>query len=159
MRYLQLLTLTVLAAAFVGVFAACGDDEERLTDEEYFAELTRLDKEFDERGEADEAASAKDASDLFREAARDYDEALSDLNPPEDLQDEHDDLVDAIQTFRSAVEAVDFEEDAPAQEFFEHEDLAEPFAAVNAPFCAVQAVADDKGIEADVGCEEGEEGE
>ena len=147
---------------FLAASTACGDDdEERLSEEEYFAELTELDQDSDERGEelfGDEEPTAQEYADVVREAAQTYEEALNDLNPPEELQEEHDDLVAAIKAFGDALEGVEFDEGAPAQELFESEDFADEFAAVDAPFCALQVIADDKGIGADVGCEEEGEG-
>lgn len=159
MREVRLsLLLSLMAVAMLGL-AACGDDDDdgRLTDEEYFAELTRLDKELDDRGEElfrDEEPGANALADFYRDAAENYQDELDGLNPPEDLQDEHDALAAALKAFGDAVADVGFEDDAPAGDFFEHEGLAEPFAAVDPPFCALQAIADERGIDADVGCGE-----
>jgi len=165
-RNLQFVLLAVLAAAFLGVFVACGDDEESLSLQDYFAKMTEINT--DSEGQFEEvfggdAESAKAFGESFDEVAADLEGQYSDVEAPDDVKDEHDEMVAAIKAFRSALRDVieGFEDDAPPEDFEAAfgEELADVDERVSKSFCALQAIADDKGIEAQVGCEDDAGGE
>jgi len=158
MRIYLVAIVSVMLVLSLGLVAACGGDD-ALSEEEYFAKLTELDKVADEAGDepsGDGDPTVGQIADTFTEIANDYISGLEDIKPPEDLEDEHQELIDAIKEFAETIPGVrdDLGDDAPGEEFFGEID----FERADAAFCALQKVADDKGIEADVGCEEGDGG-
>jgi plastocyanin len=151
-----------LSLALVGALAACGGDD-ALSDEEYFQKMDEIDKDLDAQFE--EAFSAQDATalevrDAFAAAVDSAREQYSDVNPPSDLEDEHEELLAAIDEFDNALGAVEIDADAPAEDFeavFAEEELSAADDRVTNAFCAVQDAAAEKNIEADVGCDRPED--
>jgi hypothetical protein len=133
--------------------AACGDDDdERLTDEEYFAEVDTLNQDFEQTLEQDvfAAETAKEGVDSFLGAAQGIQDGLADLEPPEDLQDPHDAYVAGVDDAVEYLEGVseDTPEDAPADELesilFADE---EAFVAVEEAECELTSIAEEREIE------------
>jgi plastocyanin len=159
MRQTRLLLVFPLLFALMLALAACGGDD-ALSDEEYFRRMDEIDKDLDEQFETvceGEDISARQCATDFAAAASNAEDLYNDVNPPDDAKDEHEELVDSIAEFRTNLEnaADDFSEDDPVDVLFESEAL--DTTRVEAAFCAVQALADEKQIEADVGCDAGEE--
>jgi plastocyanin len=154
-----LLSLPLLLALVAALSAACGGDDAP-TDEEYFQQMDATDKEVDERFgslcETEEVTGRQCATE-FADAASFALTEYEGITPAEDAKDEHEELVAAIGEFRDNAETAseDLPEDAPAEEFFTSGALDD--TRVNDAFCAIQAIADEKQIEADVGCGEPDE--
>jgi plastocyanin len=153
MRRPRLILALVPALALVALLAACGDDAP--TDEEYFQRMDEIDNDVDAR--FDPLCEGEDVN--ARTCATDFGNALSateaqyeDVSPAEDAKDQHEELVAALTESRENIEgaADDFSEEDPADEVFASD--AFDFTRVDAAFCAIQDIADEKGIEADVGC-------
>jgi len=141
-------------------FAACGGGGDPLSDEEYFARLTELDRDVSGRIEeqvfSSEERSAREGADALSGI---LDDALGDyesLAPAQELEDEHDELVDAIDEWRDAVDAAGVRAagDASLLDLFRDQELVQADGRLTAAFCALQDLADEKGIEADVGCDD-----
>ena len=174
MRRLPFLMLLLAALAATLAFAACGDDDgggggDRLTEEAYFARLTEIDDEVDARFDSDiftaESETAQDIIENFKAVLGDGVSQVEDLNPPETLQADHDDLLDKLHDAQDDLDAAgadfsddDLPEDVEERLFLsEDSPIIDSFMAVDAKFCELQTIADEKGIEADVGCEDAAE--
>jgi plastocyanin len=162
MRQTRLLLVFPLLFALTLALAACGSDE-ALSDEEYFQKMDEIDKDLDAQFEevfGGEDATASDIRDGFAGAVDSARAQYGDVKPPSDLEDEHDELLVAIDEFSVALDAAEIAADAPAEEFeavFAEDAVSAANQRVSDAFCAIQAAADEKGIEADVGCDEDEE--
>ena len=157
-----MLVLPILFALMLALSAACGSDDS-LTEEEYFQKMDEIDKDLDAQFDdvfGGEDATAGDVRDGFAAAVDSARQQYGDVKPPSDLEDEHDELLVAIDEFGSALDDAEINADAPAEEFeavFAEDAVSAANDRVTNAFCAIQAVADEKGIEADVGCDEGGE--
>jgi plastocyanin len=165
MKLPQIALLFPLLFTILLALAACGGDE-ALSDEEYFQKMDEIDKETDRRIEEEVFTSddptVGDAADPFVRVVRDTADQADELKPPDDVKDAHEEVIAAVREFADKLEAAaqDAEQDAPLFELFENTDtgVAAAEERVNAAFCDLQAIADQKNITADVGCqEEGEE--
>jgi hypothetical protein len=162
MRLTRLFLTFALVLALVVALASCGGDD-ALSDEEYFQKMDEIDKELDAQFDevfAAEDATAGDLKDGFAVAVDSAGEQYGDVKPPKDLEDEHEELLAAIDDFGAALGAVEIAADAAAEEFeavFGEDAVSEANQRVTDAFCAIQDVADEKGIEADVGCDGGDE--
>jgi plastocyanin len=160
MRPIRLLLALSLLIALMMALVACGGDD-ALSEEEYFQKMDEIDKDLDAQFDAvfsDQEATASELQDGFLSAVDSAREQYGAVNPPGDLQDEHDELLAAIDEFGNAMSAVEVDSDAPAEEFetvFADEALSAADERVTNAFCAIQDAADESGIEADVGCDEG----
>ena len=158
----RLLTVFPLLFALILALAACGSDDS-LSDEEYFQKMDEIDKDLDAQFDevfGGEDATASDVRDGFVAAVDSARQQYGDVNPPSDLEDEHDELLVAIDEFSVALDGAEINADAPADEFeavFAEDQVSAANQRVSDAFCAIQAAADEKGIEADVGCEDGGE--
>ena len=153
------LALIALLTVAVAV-AACGGDD-ALSDEEYFRRMDEIDKDTDSRFEEEvfgaEDANAKTGAQAFVNIATDVRDQVDKLKAPDDAKDDHEELVASLGEFvTNGQGAIDeLSEDDPVEAFFEND--AFDTTRVDDAFCAIQALADEKQIEADVGCDEGGE--
>ncbi len=150
--------------------SACGDDDDddgasstatttasdALTLEQYMAEMDKIDKETDALfDEAFGQAGAGDAFDGILTAVAFAGDEIAKVDPPDEVRDLHDNLLADIDDFEQALEdagsGLDRTAGADAVEA-----VFPDSTAVDDAFCALQTVADEKGIEADVGCDSGE---
>lgn len=151
---LALMVLLAVAAAL----AACGGDD-ALSDEEYFRKMDEIDKETDRRIEEEvftsEDPTVGEAADPFVQVARDTADQADELKPPDDVKDAHEEVIASVRDFADELEAAagDADQDAPLSEPFENsEGLAAAEVRLDTAFCDLQDLADEKGVEADVGC-------
>jgi plastocyanin len=159
MRQTRLLLIFPLFLALVAALAACGGDEAP-SDEEYFRNMDEADKEVDQRFNTlceSEDITGKECATEFADAAAFAETEYSDISPAEDAKDEHEELVASIKEFRANLESArdDLSDDDPVDAFLQSG--ATDATRANNAFCAIQALADEKKIEADVGCGGGEE--
>ena len=158
----RLLVVLPLLFAFILALAACGSDDS-LSEEEYFQKMDEIDKDLDAQFDdvfGGEDATAGDVRDGFAAAIDSARQQYGDVKPPSDLEDEHDELLVAIDEFSVALDDAEINADAPADEFeavFAEDAVSAANDRVTNAFCAIQAAADEKGIEADVGCDQDEE--
>lgn len=130
-------SIAVLCVAALAVAAAgCGDDDERLSSEEFLEQGNaicansndELDAAFEELGNdqpsTDEAVSLFE--DTFVPTVRAQLDDLRELNPPEELEDESSQLFDDVDAAIGEIEQM-IEDDPEA--FFESDE--NPFADVN----------------------------
>jgi len=158
MRQTRLLLVFPLLLALVVALAACGGDDAP-SDEEYFRKMDEVDKEVDAQFEninCDENTTAKQCATGFADGVSFAEPKYEDVKPSDDAKDEHEELVAAIKELREKLEGAegDFTDDDPAEAFFESD--AFDTTRADAAFCAIQDLADQKNIEADVGCDTGE---
>ncbi len=157
-----------VAIGLAGLATACDEDGGSMSMGEYFQEFEELGDESDAKsdeineqsddigpGEFDKLRDlTEDARDVLEDFINDVDE----LDPPAEVEDAHDRFLDAASGF------VD-EFDDIIREFFDEDDedaLADGAAALNAvDFSAVggacdelQQLANDNGIDVDLGCDE-----
>lgn len=163
--------LLLVGAALAGALAlACGDDDDGGNDEEYFqgldAVIVRADERFEEETFEDISSAREgleNVAQVFEDAAAEFD----DLEPPDDLEGLHEELVESTENQAASIDEVAAEtaEDLSPEELgplFEEEPLASLTAdAADSPNCRLKAIADERGIEVgDIGCDlDGEEGE
>ena len=155
MRLTRLLLVFPLLFALMLAFAACGGDDAP-TDEEYFQQMDDVDKEVDAEFDdvnCDENSTAQECADAFGASVSSAEAKYADVTPSEEAKDEHEELVAAINELGDNIESAEFQADDTPDAFFEIFDTARTDDA----FCAIQDLADQKGIEADVGCGGGEE--
>lgn len=146
-----LVPLALFAAGAIAVACGDDDDDDRLSQEEYFAEVDTLNGDVD--ASAEEAFSAETADegiDVLVTAVDTFEEGLRDLNPPEDIEDLHDQYVAAVDEFTDFLEGAseDVEEGAPIDELqnvlFAGDN--DPFVDIEAIECELVGVADEAGI-------------
>jgi hypothetical protein len=172
-----LLLFTALALGISGVAAACGGGEEGLSVEEYFQQLQTISDEFEERGATldseFEAAFGSGTSDevdvdaiqrILGEGATSFKDALNDaesLEPPSNVENAHREFVEEMRVRADLIESLADR----AGEVESASDLEEVFAEFESPELETQAVrfsdacraleglAADNGIQADLNCE------
>ncbi|MEX2236862.1 MAG: cupredoxin family copper-binding protein [Dehalococcoidia bacterium] len=129
-------------------------DEDRLSDEEYFEEVDSLEAGLDGLFEGDAifgAESAKAGIQVFADEISAYADTLDDLNPPEDINDQHD----AVQNAADDLDALADEtsEDVPVEEvegiLFSDPELFSEVEAATVDLCEY---ADEQEIAADALC-------
>ena len=179
-RLIPLALVAALLLSLAAVAAACGGDDDdgggngggnggaELTLEEYFQELQDLAVEFDERGtevgdkfddpsvETDEDAinATRDFLDGSLVVLTDFVDGLEGLNPPAEVQEEHDAAVTAGQAMVTLFEGL-VEDAADAESAADLESLFEPLMneeAFSAACIDLQAAADEAGIHIDLRC-------
>jgi hypothetical protein len=154
MTFVKLALLGMIAATGTLAVAACGDDDDddRLTDEEYFAAVDEANRDLHQAFEEEifNAESAKAGLEAFTAGAVSVQDGISDLNPPEDLQDLHDEYVaavdDAVEFLEQTTE--DTPEDAPIEDL-ESILFAEPnpsFEEIGAVECELTGIAEERGV-------------
>lgn len=163
--YARVLIVSLITAAMTVV--ACGGDEE-LTLEEYFervteiadsrdAETDELEQKFDELEENEVDAFSGLVGDMAR-LTRDAFKDMDGLNPPAEAEAAHDEFVSAGFAMSDAFdEVVEELGDAESMEdafgvMSDTPDLQAAEERSNNACAALQAVADDAGIDADMDC-------
>src|SRR5688572_14484769 len=122
MKNLPRYGLGILAVLGIIGTAACGDDgDDRLTDEEYFTQLDNdVYQEFDRALEEEVfgGETAGEAIDDFLAAVDTLEEGIRDLQPPEDLEENHDRLLEGVDAATDFLEqaAEGVEDDTPIEE-------------------------------------------
>lgn len=171
--------LGVVLLAFGAVMGACdGDGDAELTLEEYFQRIEELNDDYDARAEAagdfwedlTGAESEEERIEVIRywldvqvdliEGFFDGMVALTALNPPDEVEDEHAEKVDATRAafdlFRDRIDELEELEGAEflagVSELFEGEDLAEAEERGDEACFALQAIADENEIDIDLDC-------
>ena len=141
--------------------AACNPPEDRLSHEDYLRAVQDAEVS-DEQFEAVAAAgTARQAAAEFAALAKGFADKLIGLNPPEDLDEEHEDLVDAVSAVAELVSESAAEIDEGAGPDLLQTILAqkpEVLAAIRRVDDAIgglQAIADDRGIDVALIDEEG----
>jgi hypothetical protein len=136
------------------------DDEDRLSDEEYFAAVDQLEGEIQQAFENFSAGSAKEGLEMNVALNEDERDGLDDLEPPEDLEDVHNDLVEALDVGIDKLQelADDTDEETPFAELQSILSSGEDaFAEFADQLCRLVDLAEEKGIELEfVTCEEAE---
>ena len=154
-------SITMTAALTLLSLAACNQPEDRLSHEDYL--LAVQDAEVsDEQFEAvATAGTARQAAAVFAALAKGFADKLIGLNPPEDLDEEHEDLIDAVSAVAELLSESAAEIDEGAGPDLLQTILAqkpEVLAAIRRVDDAIgglQAIADDRGIDVALIDEEG----
>jgi len=155
MRVARLLLVFPLLFALMLALAACGGDD-ALSDEEYFQKMDEIDKDLDARFDevfSSEEESAAEVKDKFAQTIDYAREQYGGVTPPSDLEDEHNELLDAIDNYGETLDATEAGADASFEEVFGTEEVSAAEERINNAFCTIQDAADEKNIEVDVGCE------
>jgi plastocyanin len=157
LRRPRLLPLFPLFLALAGTLAACGGGGDTPSDEDYFRKMVELYTEFDERFQSvgcDETATAKQCATGFAEAASFAMTQYESVTPAEVATNEHQELIAALTDFREEMDNAegDFEEADTAEIFYEGGSF--DVTRINDALCAIQDLANEKSIKADVGCSE-----
>jgi plastocyanin len=158
-RALRWGAMTVLAGGLLALgAAACGDDDDdddddgsdgALTAEEYFAEVDRLEGDLSAFFESDTGAqNAEEFGELLVPELDSYESTLSDLQPPDDLQETHDNYVEVISTAAASIEESvgDLTADDPVDAVFAAFE-SEEVAAVETAQCELRDLAEESGID------------
>ena len=165
-----------LAIAVIGIIAAallvaCSDSSDSLTLEEYFAEFQSIDDalgarfgavvdQFPEDGDDADLPLAKDLFAQLAATHRDTIDSYASLEPPSDVENEHDDFVvtgeDFVSAWDEAVEVIaEAETVAELEALIDGglESIVEPVEMVFDEACfALVDVGDANGIFVDVSC-------
>ena len=147
--------LPILAAA--GLTSCGGYDG--LSHEDYFRRMGEIDKDFNQRLEEELLAqgfTAKEGAVPFKAVVDASQTLYSVLKPPKDLRDEHNEVVAAIGDFSAALgpAAERAGPDDPLLALIEDDAVSAANARVSDALCAIQDAANEKGITAEVGCED-----
>jgi plastocyanin len=130
---------------------ACGGGDDGPSLEEYIRRMDELDKEVDALRQdvaCAEDSTAAQCADAYGGLLSSAETLYANVTPAEEAQAEHDELVAAFRELGDNIAAEDFQADDPLDAFIEVFDTAR----VDAAFCAIQDIADENNIEADVGC-------
>ena len=146
-----------MLAAFAGL-TACGGDS-GLSHDDYFRRMGEIDKDFNQRLEEEVLAqdfTAKEGAAPFKAVVDASQTQYRDLKPPKDLKDEHSEVVAAIGEFSATLgpAAERAGPDDPMLALIEDDAVSAANARVSDALCAIQDAANEKGITADVGCED-----
>jgi hypothetical protein len=166
-RWLALIVAAGALVAFGAVAGACTSSGGALTLEEYFQELDDLDNQttenFDaidtELGDDPSLEQVQDAFPRYLDIFNDFIGDLEDLNPPDEVQDAHDEAVEAGQAFREELSTfVDQAADAETLEELFASAENEAFDTADQRFTdaclALEGIAGDNSITVDLDCEE-----
>lgn len=165
---LRLLLSIGVSALVLGTLAAACDGDDGLTLEEYFQQVEALDDELDERFEAlelrEEVASQEEQVLLFQDffaavipILAEFVDAIDDLDPPAEVEDAHEEVVDSGREFVADAEELtnelaDVGSSSELEEVFddpEYEAASDRF--LQACF-ALQDIADANGIDVVLTC-------
>lgn len=157
----------VISAALFGGWACSDDGGGALTLEEYFQELEDVDNETSDRTDAlfenvsedPDLDEVKDAYAGFPDIIDDFVSGLEDLNPPDEVQEEHDDAVAAARDFRAVFDdTIDQVQDAESLEDIQTIGDGEAFTAADDAFTQacldLEAAAEANNITVDLDCED-----
>jgi plastocyanin len=144
--------------ALVVAATACGGGD-ALSHEDYFRRMSEIDRDFNERLDEEVLArdfTSKEGAAPFKTVVDAAQTQYSDLKPPNDLKDEHNEVVAAIGDFSAALDqaAERAGPDEPIFALIEDDAVSAANARVSDALCAIQDAANEKGITADVGCED-----
>ena len=171
-RALPPLSLIATTAAMLLLGAGCffGLGGEPLTLAEYFDQVDKADQEaadkFEQIGQeisqTQDVEQIKDGYAEFPPAIDGFIQAVEDLNPPDEGQDAHDEMLDATRALHDEAEnVVNDMEGATSVEELRSALNSPEFSAAGQSFdeacLALQAVADDAQIDATLGCAESQE--
>lgn len=129
------LLILVISAALLTLGAGCGDDEERLTQEEFEQQGNeiceennkRLEDAFEAAGFGDEEPPAEDVEQFIDDEVipgiEQQIEELGELNPPEEIEDDFEQLLEDAEA------ALDEVRDMSGEEILAEE--TDPFAEIN----------------------------
>lgn len=181
MRRLALCAAT--AAAAMLMFAACGDDGDgggngqTVSLDQYLREFERLSNEADTRSEALDSAFDGinqdtpvdelkqifiNAFDSFEDISRDLRAGLEAMEPPDEVEDQHNEILDAFSDFEDGFqEGIDNVQDAEtqedvltaAQEATELDDVVDASERLDEACLELQTLADDNSIDVDLECD------
>lgn len=172
-EYMTLGLRVLIAGAVIGVAAlgyGCSDDGGgALTLEEYFAKLQALDDEFEDDSaaldsafESEDLDEIKSALDAGTTSTGEFVDDVAELEPPEEVQETHDEavaagneLVEAIEAFNDEVQEAESLEALQEIDFAAIGDASERF---NAVCLDMEAVASENNIELDLNCEDPSDG-
>ncbi len=168
---LPLLLPVAVSLLVLGALAAACDGDDGLTLEEYFQKVEALDEELDERAEAlalefpEEFASEEEevsAIQGFFAAAvpilAEFVDAIDDLDPPAEIEDAHEEVVDSGRDFVTEAEELTNElADVGSSSELSLEVFDDPeYEAASDRFLqacfALQDIADANGIDVDLTC-------
>ena len=151
----------VRTAVTLLAFAACSQPDVRLSYEEYLQSVEDAEVSDEEFEAVAAAGTAREAAAEFAALAQGFADQMADLNPPEDLDEEHTDLVDAINATAELLRerAAEIDEDAGPEllQTILAEDPA-VLAAIRRVDDAIgelQVIADERGIDVALIDEEG----
>ncbi|MDZ4278246.1 MAG: hypothetical protein U1B78_03810 [Dehalococcoidia bacterium] len=177
------LLMMVLAApllAFGGLVVACGGGGGGLTLEEYFEELEQISKDVDDRStdvedefsedidNAEDDAEEVELTQAFLDDILSLGEELRDdlegLDPPDEVADEHDAYVEAVNGALDALQGIaDEAEDADSRDdieaLFDEDEFTEAGENVDDTCLDLQEIADDEDIDVDLNCGDDGDGE
>jgi len=158
--------IVLLAGAVACTDGGGGVRSGPLTLAEYFDELEGSSTDLDERAASlVETLEASDDVEELKEAAGQYPDVLGDfledleaLEPPGEAAAAHEDALDAGREFLDLLAgAVDDAEQAETEaellEVFGNDELVSATTAFSETCVALQTIADDNGIDVDLGCE------
>ncbi len=175
MRMRRLALSAVLLSIAAAAAAACNGGGGGLSMEEYFARVEQLSAEFDERqaslddqlnrtlqegSEREQVDATQESFSGLAEAMRAFRQALGEIDPPEGVAEAHlqavrafDDALDELEGLNSRLRgAPSSRELESALEEFDP-DNNEAFLRLDETCLALQAIAGDNGIDADLRCQ------
>ena len=149
--------------AAIAAICACGGGDGPLSAEEYFRRMDEIDKDLDRKSEeifGDGDVSAREGADRFVAIADGAKKQYQDMDPPDDLKDTHDAVIEAIDEFADAMDsAADAApNEAELTDLFQDPELSAADQELAGSLCALQPEADKRGIQADVGCDSPQQG-
>jgi hypothetical protein len=154
MTLLRALFFPALVIALVAGMTACGGDDAP-SDGDYFRKMDDLDKEVDKRFEdvkCDETTTARQCATSFGDGVSFAETKYVEVKPAKSAEKEHQELVAALKELREKLGTRSFQDSDPVDAVFESGVL--DTTRVDNAFCAIQRLADDRKIKADVGCPE-----
>ena len=167
--------LLLLGAGLAVVLAlgACGGGGERLSAEDYFKKLEAISNDTSEKESAVQPSEEETANQTPEELKQTAIEFLNstaaileegakkaeDLNPPDDIQDAHEAAINGFKaearTFTDFADELQDVAPEDVEDFFNSKVFVEStFAASRQACLALQGVADDRNIDADLRCTE-----
>jgi plastocyanin len=157
-RFPRLILAPLALLALISVVTACGGGDGQLSAEEYFQQMDEIDKDLDRRGSevlGESGISAREGADRLVAAADGAKQRYREMEPPDDLKDAHDVVIEAMDEFGDEMDnaADDAPEGALLTDLFRDPPLVTADEDLSEAFCALQKEADERGIDADVGCD------